>query len=296
MTSTNADTAALLPCPHCGGKAAFMPRAVNIVLQKDPSEPKFGVSVVYEAHAARAWNRRPAAQPAGDDPEHWAELRALGWYRRDCKVCGESMSALCEPAEISAPPVAEPPARTFSDFISNATPEEKTERYTGVMERAAERQRETLGEEPLPPMPPIMEIASEWFVTGENQLRADDYYYRSLGATSNVRRSDLIEFARAVVLADRRQRAAPAVAHIYAGDCPDEHQPDARDPNCPACSVEWRAAGQDEAMEVLLELVAAETACTEAMEAPTAPNELLQILGRLSNAWARARTLTGEKS
>lgn len=23
--------------------------------------------------------------------------------------------------------------------------------------------------------------------------------------------------------------------HIYQGDCPDENQPDARDPNCPAC-------------------------------------------------------------
>ena len=65
--------AELKPCPFCGSKAAFVPRAVNLALQKDPSDPKFGVSVICgscgsesanwvdEEHAARAWNRRPAA-------------------------------------------------------------------------------------------------------------------------------------------------------------------------------------------------------------------------------------------
>jgi Lar family restriction alleviation protein len=60
----------LKPCPFCGGKPAFVPRAVNIVLQKDPSDPKFGVSVICgrcsaesanmvdEAHAAAKWNAR----------------------------------------------------------------------------------------------------------------------------------------------------------------------------------------------------------------------------------------------
>ena len=45
----------------------------------------------------------------------------------------------------------------------------------------------------------IMEIAGRWFHTGENQHRADGYYYRSLGTPTNVRGSDLIEFARALL-------------------------------------------------------------------------------------------------
>lgn len=74
----------LLPCPFCGGKPAFVPRAVNIVLQKDPSAPKFGVSVICgqcssespnmvdEAHAANKWNTRAAIeQAAGAVPEGW---------------------------------------------------------------------------------------------------------------------------------------------------------------------------------------------------------------------------------
>lgn len=60
----------LKPCPFCGGKAAFVPRAVNLALQKDPTDPKFGVSVICgrcgsespnmvdEAHAAAKWNAR----------------------------------------------------------------------------------------------------------------------------------------------------------------------------------------------------------------------------------------------
>lgn len=47
----------------------------------------------------------------------------------------------------------------------------------------------------------IMEIAGEWFHTGENQRRHDGYYYRSLGTPSNVRGSDLIAFARALLAA-----------------------------------------------------------------------------------------------
>jgi Lar family restriction alleviation protein len=65
-----ADSRALQLCPFCGGKAAFVPRAVNLALQKDPSDPKFGVSVICgkcasespnmvdEAHAAAKWNSR----------------------------------------------------------------------------------------------------------------------------------------------------------------------------------------------------------------------------------------------
>jgi len=66
----------LKPCPFCGGKPAFVPRAVNLALQKDPSDPKFGVSVICgqcssespnmvdEAHAAAKWNRRAAVSEA----------------------------------------------------------------------------------------------------------------------------------------------------------------------------------------------------------------------------------------
>lgn len=53
----------------------------------------------------------------------------------------------------------------------------------------------------------IMELAGSWFYTGENQKRDDGYYYRSLGTPSNVRGSDLIEFARAL-LAEQAKDAA----------------------------------------------------------------------------------------
>ena len=53
----------------------------------------------------------------------------------------------------------------------------------------------------------IMELAGAWFHTGENQKRDDGYYYRSLGTPSNVRGSDLIEFARAL-LAEQAKDAA----------------------------------------------------------------------------------------
>lgn len=56
----------------------------------------------------------------------------------------------------------------------------------------------------------IMEIAGRWFHTGENQHRADGYYYRSLGTPTNVRGSDLIEFARALL--NRSQSEAPGIA------------------------------------------------------------------------------------
>ena len=54
----------------------------------------------------------------------------------------------------------------------------------------------------------IMELAGSWFYTGENQKRDDGYYYRSLGTPSNVRGSDLIEFARAL-LAEQARTQTP---------------------------------------------------------------------------------------
>ena len=50
----------------------------------------------------------------------------------------------------------------------------------------------------------IMELAGSWVHTGENQKRDDGYYYRSLGTPSNVRGSDLIEFARALLAEQAR--------------------------------------------------------------------------------------------
>jgi hypothetical protein len=58
----------------------------------------------------------------------------------------------------------------------------------------------------------IMELAGAWFHTGENQKRDDGYYYRSLGTPSNVRGSDLIEFARALLA---EQARTEPVAWVY---------------------------------------------------------------------------------
>ncbi len=66
----------------------------------------------------------------------------------------------------------------------------------------------------------IMELAGSWFYTGENQKRDDGYYYRSLGTPSNVRGSDLIEFARALLAAQ------PAVQQP-AEDAPSDAMVDA---------------------------------------------------------------------
>ena len=56
----------------------------------------------------------------------------------------------------------------------------------------------------------IMELAGSWFHTGENQKRDDGYYYRSLGTPTNVRGSDLIEFARALLAEQARTQTHKA--------------------------------------------------------------------------------------
>lgn len=60
----------------------------------------------------------------------------------------------------------------------------------------------------------IMELAGAWFHTGENQKRDDGYYYRSLGTPSNVRGSDLIEFARALLAEQARTEQAWAESEL----------------------------------------------------------------------------------
>ena len=69
----------------------------------------------------------------------------------------------------------------------------------------------------------IMEIAGRWFHTGENQHRADGYYYRSLGTPTNVRGSDLIAFARALLSSHHEDggRAEPVWCSCGDGIMPD---------------------------------------------------------------------------
>ena len=61
----------------------------------------------------------------------------------------------------------------------------------------------------------IMELAGSWFYTGENQKRDDGYYYRSLGTPSNVRGSDLIEFARALLAQQSQEPKAEDAPSDY---------------------------------------------------------------------------------
>ena len=61
----------------------------------------------------------------------------------------------------------------------------------------------------------IMELAGSWFHTGENQKRDDGYYYRSLGTPSNVRGSDLIEFARALLAEQARTQTHKLDSQIH---------------------------------------------------------------------------------
>ena len=80
----------------------------------------------------------------------------------------------------------------------------------------------------------IMEIAGRWFHTGENQHRADGYYYRSLGTPTNVRGSDLIEFARALL-----HRSQP-VAVVPAEQAEDSAMLDWLDKNNARFQMGWR--------------------------------------------------------
>ena len=80
----------------------------------------------------------------------------------------------------------------------------------------------------------IMEIAGRWFHTGENQHRADGYYYRSLGTPTNVRGSDLIAFARALL-----QRSQP-VAVVPAEQAEDSAMLDWLDKNNARFQMGWR--------------------------------------------------------
>ena len=80
----------------------------------------------------------------------------------------------------------------------------------------------------------IMEIAGRWFHTGENQHRADGYYYRSLGTPTNVRGSDLIAFARALL-----HRSQP-VAVVQAEQAEDSAMLDWLDKNNARFQMGWR--------------------------------------------------------
>jgi hypothetical protein len=70
----------------------------------DPNEP-ISITVNGSTHTRTAaeWlalSRAALRQPmAPSEPEHWAKLRALGWYATDCRVCGTSWGALAMPAD-----------------------------------------------------------------------------------------------------------------------------------------------------------------------------------------------------
>jgi len=53
------------------------------------------------------------------------------------------------------------------------------------------------------------------------------------------------EFVRAFAMVN----SGSGVKHIYAGNCPDENQPDARDPECPACRASQPVEAQSSAYE-----------------------------------------------
>ena len=48
-------------------------------------------------------------------------------------------------------------------------------------------------------------LAATWFVTGSNMRFGEGYRYRSRGIPSNVKESDLVEFARAVAAMARQK-------------------------------------------------------------------------------------------
>ena len=75
--------------------------------------------------------------------------------------------------------------------------------------------------------------------------------------------------------------------HIYAGNCPDEAQPDARDPECPACRASQRAPAVvgplaqvaagiealDEGHDPLCMAVLRGKDCTCGVDTPDRPND-----------------------
>lgn len=84
--------------------------------------------------------------------------------------------------------------------------------------------------QPEPTDDQIYRVADQWFKTGDNLLKPDGYYFRSLGTPANVRGSDLIAFARALL-----DGAASRVCHECAGHgrvyASQHSEP------CPQCNV-----------------------------------------------------------
>lgn len=136
----------------------------------------------------------------------------------------------------------------------------------------------------------IMELAGSWFHTGENQKRDDGYYYRSLGTPSNVRGSDLIEFARALLAEQARTEPdlAPGVMRcarckfrlhrinlnvnvgtVTAGDNKTEPCPN-------GCGPLWPVTWKEEAEEAM---AVAEGLCDRAVAAEKELADLRERLG-----------------
>lgn len=63
----------------------------------------------------------------------------------------------------------------------------------------------------------------------------------ALKAENDRLRAELAEAVAALPQAVRNERArweaAATQGHLYVGDCPDETQPNARDPLCPLCQL-----------------------------------------------------------
>lgn len=219
----------LKACPFCGGGAFVSHETDNdgfgvfysVKCRQCLAEtaPRFASRgndcQQFYAEVRELWNTRaevkgssaPSAEPAewkGLTKDQLDELRNTHGFKGDLEEAGELIADMLRENNTRAAATQGAPTPQASGELEAAFQRGKRTGYIDGY-RAASIDCAQGAPTPAQPAPvslndaQITAIAGQWFVTGENQHREDGYYYRSQGTPTNVRGSDLIGFARAVI-------------------------------------------------------------------------------------------------
>lgn len=130
---------------------------------------------------------------------------------------------------------------TFARSLAEAFPDERAGWFSGPYRRPTRIRSGLLiaalaiGAAAYIPDIPLTERPAQWL---QQELRDQ----RALNDSLNRSIANLVAERDALVARLEAIERAEPVAHLYTGDCPDESQPDARDPACPACCAMVAAA------------------------------------------------------